>query len=87
MRYLIWGVVAVASLYVIHRLSLWAEARGWIFYRNKHASSGTAGNAFLELQAMFEPPKRHVLEQRQEKAAATQESGDKPVPGRNPTEK
>ena len=81
MKYLIWAIAVVAGLYLLDRLGLWAEGRGWIFYRKRQASSGTMSNAFLEVMKIFDPGKRHVIEERVKKGPATQESGDKPKPG------
>ena len=81
MKYLIWAIVAAVGLYLLDRAALWAEGRGWIFYRRRHASSGTMSNAFLEVMKVFDPGKRHVIEERVNKGPATQESGDKPKPG------
>ncbi len=81
MKYLVWGIVLVVGLYLLDRLGLWAEERGWIFYRKRHASSGTMSNAFLEVMKVFDPGKRHIIEERVKKSPAAQESGDKPKPG------
>ncbi|HEY1911319.1 MAG TPA: hypothetical protein VGG73_10380 [Vicinamibacterales bacterium] len=53
---------AGAILFGLHRLALWMEDRGWIYYRRKHGSSGSLGSACLEVQAMLEPSKKHVIE-------------------------
>ena len=89
MKYILWGIVIAAGLYSLHRLALWAEQRGWIYYRRSHGSSGTLGNAMLEVQAMIEPSKRHILEERVKESAEAQKSGDPPEAGRNrgPTKK
>jgi hypothetical protein len=58
----IWIVVGIAGVYGVDRLACWMEGRGWIYWRKKHGSSGTLGAAFLEVQAIFEPSKRHVIE-------------------------
>jgi hypothetical protein len=81
MKYFLWAIFVGAILYVIHRLALWAEERGWIFYRHKRATGGTMGTALLELQTILEPTKRHVIEERVNKGPATQESNDTPKPG------
>ena len=81
MRYAIWGLGVVAGFYCLHRIGLWAERRGWIYYRKKHGGSGAIGNAFLEIQAIIEPSKRYVLEERTKDDSETQEAGDPPVPG------
>jgi hypothetical protein len=83
MKYLLWAILIGSILYVIHRLALWAEERGWIYYSHKRASGGTIGTALLELQTILEPTKRHVVEERVQKGSASQESGDKPKSGSN----
>ena len=40
------------------------ERRGWIYYRERKASSSSASNAFLEIQALFEPRAEHLVESR-----------------------
>ncbi len=42
------------------------DDRDWIIYRGDMPTYGSLGNAFLELQAMFEPQKQHVLELKEE---------------------
>lgn len=58
-----------AALYTLHRLALWMERRGWIFYKHTRASSGAAsaalGNAMQELNAFAEPQARYAIEERQ----------------------
>jgi len=71
----------VVGLYCLHRIGLWAERRGWIYYKKKHGDGGALGNAFLEMQAIIEPSKRYVLEERTKAGSETQEAGDPPVPG------
>ena len=81
MKYLMWAIIVLAGLYLVDRLALWAEGQGWIYYRKRHASSSTVGNAFLEVMKIFDPGKRHVIEERVKKGTAAQESGDKRKPG------
>ena len=81
MKYALWGLALVGGLgglYCLHRIALWAEQRGWVYYRDRRGS-GTLGNAFLEVQAIIEPSKRYVLEERLEDEHETQESGDPPA--------
>lgn len=60
------GLLGIAAaLFLLDRLGLWMERRGWIFYR-KRKPSGLAPAAFLELQKMVEPTARHVLEIKRE---------------------
>lgn len=59
-------VVTLAGLYGLHRLLLWAERRGWIYYRRQSSSRASVGSAMLEVHALMEPSKKHVLEVREE---------------------
>ena len=73
----IW-LLAIAALYGAHRLAAWAEGRGYIHYRRGRGSSGSVGNAFLEVQALLEPSRRHVLEARVREDVEDEQSGDPP---------
>ncbi len=71
-----------AALYALHRLGLWMETRGWIYYRHKHGSSGSLGAAFLDVQSLLEPSKRHVIEISQRDESEADDAGGPPNPGR-----
>jgi hypothetical protein len=57
------------------------EGRGWIYYRKSHGSSGTLSAAFLEVEALLEPSKRHVVEIKRRDESEQHESGDPPSKG------
>ena len=82
MRYAMWGLALLGGLYCIHRVALWAERRGWIYYWHKRGGGGATGNALLQVQAIIEPSKRYVLEERVKDDSDAQESGDAPGAGR-----
>jgi len=73
-----WLIVAAAcaGLYGLHRLALWAESRGWIYYMRRRASPDALGNAFLNLQKIVEAQAGHVVEARQRERAELSESGE-----------
>jgi hypothetical protein len=50
----------------------------------RSGTSGSLGNAFLEVHALLEPDRRHVLEIRRVEDGEDDESGDPPEPGRRP---
>ncbi len=81
MKYVLWGTMVLLALYCIDRIAVWAEGRGWIFYRKRHPESSSVGNAMLELQTILEPSKRHLIEERVKQGGESQESGDKPKSG------
>ncbi len=55
-------VVAVpVGLYLLHRALVAAEERGWVYYRRRSSTCRSIGSAMLEVHAMMEPEKRHIL--------------------------
>jgi hypothetical protein len=54
------------GLFALHKLGLWIESRGWIYYHKKKASPGTAASAWLEMQSLIEPGKKHVIQVQRE---------------------
>jgi hypothetical protein len=74
----LWIAALALALFGLHRLALWMESRGWIYYLKKRASGGALGSAFLEIQQLMQPEKKHVLEMKQESRAQRDgESGTK----------
>jgi hypothetical protein len=76
LRYVILGLAALAILWLLHSVAQWAEERGWIYYRKKRGSSGTLSAAALEVQSLFEPSQRHVLEEKKRDRVQEEEGGD-----------
>jgi hypothetical protein len=78
--WLIWAVVLVAVGYGLHRLALWADRRGWLFYKTKAKFKGSSLGL---IEGVYNPSVEHVVEERAgERARGSQdESGDKPDAG------
>jgi hypothetical protein len=72
------ALAALVAVYGLHRLALWAEARGFVYYRHRRGSSGALGSALLEVQAILEPARRHVVEERVKQRREGAETGDPP---------
>ena len=60
----VWLVAAALGLYALHRLGLYMEGRGWIYYRKARGSSGALANAMLEAHKALEPGNAQVIEAR-----------------------
>jgi len=64
---LLLGAAALAALVFLgDRLLLWMEWRGWIDYRRTdpgRLDPGQVGPAFLAIQGLLEPEKRHAAEE------------------------
>lgn len=74
---LLWiaGVVAVGcALYGLHRLALWLESKGQLYYLNKKSETGAA-TAFVALQQVLDPPAKHVLHVKEQKRSHSEEDG------------
>ncbi len=57
----------LAALYGGHRVALWAEERGHIYYLHRTPSGSSAGG-FVAMQRIIEPQAHHVLLVRDEAA-------------------
>ena len=69
----------LAALYLLDRLLLWMERRGWVYWRKTTRSTGPGmGNALLEIQSLVEPSARHALENRREVKEESPKPGDPP---------
>ena len=78
---LVAGMAGLALLlFAVDRLALWAERRGWIYYRFRKAAPGSKANAFLEVQTLLEPSKEHIVEVRKEIRQEEAEPGEAPDP-------
>lgn len=83
MWWLVWIGLAVVGLCGLRRVALWAESRGWIYYRTHRMPAGAAGLAMMEIAAIVEPQTVHVVEALRSEAirAEEDESGAGPKPG------
>jgi hypothetical protein len=81
--WLLWVALAASILFGLHRLALWAEGRGWIYYREHRAPAGAAGPAMLEVTSLLDPGVEHVVEEaRDARARAEQDESGEGAPGR-----
>ena len=81
MKLALGALAALVLLYGLHRVALWAERRGWIYYRRRRGTSAALGNALLNVQSLVEPSRKHVLEERVKETRHDDESGDPPETG------
>jgi hypothetical protein len=61
---LFWTVAvlgSLAGLYGLHRLALWMEDRGYLYYLHKKPSH-SAASSFVALQQVIEPKFEHVIQ-------------------------
>lgn len=71
------GVAALAvvpALYGLHRLCLWLEARGQLYYWHKQPG-GSPARCMTGLQEVLEPQVKHVLHLREQRRQHRQDEG------------
>lgn len=80
MTWLWWVLGAVVVLLVLDRIALWAESRGWIYWRRRSGGGG-GGGVFADVFLLFQPSRQHVVEEqdRQRLTIAQKETGEPPL--------
>ena len=69
------------AVFLADRVLLWMEWKGWIDYRRTHPgriNPGSVGPAFLAIQGLLEPDKRHAAEEQTALRTHRDERGGKP---------
>lgn len=77
-----WGLSGIVMLLLLDQLAIWMESKECIYWRKSKGGSSCLGNSFLEVQSMFEPGKKYVIESKQEVRRKKTNSGDPPSPGK-----
>lgn len=83
MKWILGGLGFVAALFVVDRVFLWLESRGWMYWRKTTSPPGDAiSSAVLELQSFVDPKVRSVIEERADSAhrATRDDAGEPPEP-------
>jgi hypothetical protein len=68
-------------VYGLHRVALWAENRGWIYYKRRKPTTFVLGSAFLEVQSLLEPEKKHLAEAQKAERIEEDDQGEPPEVG------
>ena len=72
----LWIVGLGLGLFLLDRLLLWAEARGWIYYRRNKPGRGASTFHLLEWTSVIDPTQRQVQEIRVKEEQQEDEAGD-----------
>lgn len=80
----LWLAGIAAAAVAVDRVALWAEARGWIYWRHRKPDSN-AGGVFSDLVELFEPSHRHLVEEQQWERYRTAQPESGAPPSRNLT--
>jgi hypothetical protein len=70
------ALTVLVGLYLLDRVALWAERKGWIFYRKIKPTGNSLGSTALELQKIFESGKpTHVIEAKHDQPKESPDPG------------
>lgn len=69
-------LAVVGGLYGLHRLALWLESKGHLYYKHRQPSGSALGQAALEIQSILEPSKETMVEVMREERRIESPSGD-----------
>ena len=72
MKIAVYILLVVGGLYALHRLALWLEQRGWLFYLNRKSRISLVQPIDLGI----DPGVRHLLEAKEEERVEERESGE-----------
>jgi hypothetical protein len=75
MQIAIWIAGIIVGLFALDRLALWAEAKGWIYWR-KVKRKGSGGAALMTFNAVFDPSAHKAIEAREEQQQEDEDDGD-----------
>ncbi len=81
----LWILAIGVTVYALHRLGLWLESRGWLFYKHRKSTTSALGGV-LEMHALLEPGRRHVIEE-QRRERLEEASADDPLEPWTPAER
>lgn len=68
----------VFALYLLDKLGLWLERKGWLYYRNEKPQGGVCGSVLQELNTHLSPSSRHVIEMKHNQAKYKKSEADAP---------
>ena len=70
------AIVVALAFFVLDRLLLAAERRGWVYWRKRKSSPGTTAAAMMEIHSMIEPGRAHVAEAIRAEETEQDDEGD-----------
>lgn len=80
MQTVLWIVGVGLALFAIDRLALWAEAKGWIYWRKKRPSTSALSSVLMEMNTIANPSAEYVTVVKDGKKFEERQNGDDDPP-------
>jgi len=80
---LMFFVALALFVFFLRRLLAWMDRRGWIMYSGNPPTYGSLGNAFQQLQSIYQPSVEYVLEEKQREKVEEDDEGGPDDPTRH----
>ncbi|WP_395644715.1 hypothetical protein [Terricaulis sp.] len=78
MHLALWAIGAAVAIVALDRLGLWAERRGYIYWRKTRRRGSAMSDILTGLDAITNPAAQHVTEAKQAKKLEERDNGDPP---------
>jgi hypothetical protein len=78
-KLILWGIAAAAALFLLDRLFLWMESRGWLYYRRTKSRGGASLYHFMQIHKIYNPEIQEVIEIKYGEEQQEDESGEPPI--------
>ena len=72
----LWALLGLAFLWLVDRVLLWLERRGWINYRRRGLSRSGAAYHGVLLESIFNPAAENLIEAKYVEEVEEDDSGD-----------
>lgn len=77
MTTILWLIAGAVALWLLDRVLIWCELRGWIYYRlSPRPRTSALASMLLGVEQMYRPSRRHVIELRMEEAVRHEHDDD-----------
>ncbi|WP_280357578.1 hypothetical protein [Nocardia otitidiscaviarum] len=63
MDWTFWVLGLVVGVIVVDRVAVWAEGRGWIYWRHRPRNAGVGPSVLGQMESLLSPSYRHVVEE------------------------
>lgn len=75
---LVWIILSLATIVAIDQILLWAERRGWVYWRKTKGRRGGMGEVFSGVEASINPRAEYVQVAKRTKKRDDRSASDPP---------